>query len=249
MNLKVLQFHKILNRFYPGGTYNTPGQFENFIKTISNLGFVPVLPQDLKDEHIVRPIIITFDDGDVSLYQNLTPIVREYKIKVLVFLITGYIGKENRWDLPFLTPRGRHLDWNEILEMHAAGIEFGSHTVTHPDLTRLSQDELEYELNYSKEILEKNIGPIHSISFPFNRVNNPVINAARRAGYQFGFGGFSVNNFPMAIAKEPIYVTDNCRTLKIKITGRPKLFYQWERIKSRWINLFSLTTILLRHYD
>ncbi len=243
--VKVLQFHKISPYFQLGGTNNTPKQFEDFIKLILENGYEPILPSALGHGNILKPIIITFDDGNRSIFEFAFPILKAYRIKALIFLIAGYIGQKNMWDLGLWGNREYHLSWEEILSMKSFGIEFGSHTMTHNDLTRLSYQELEYELNYSKEFLEKNIGRIESLSFPFNRVNKSVINAAYTAGYKYGFGGVKQNSFPMSIYKDAVYITDNLKSLKIKITESPALLYKWERIKTRTINFFSMATTLM----
>ncbi len=244
--LKVLQFHKISPRFEFGGTNNTPGQFENFVRFILASGFTPALPSDLEKNDIAKPIIITFDDGYRSVYDFAFPIIKRYSIKAIVFLITKYIGSKNLWDIGFFGQRDEHLSWTEITEMKKFGVEFGSHTVNHVDLTRLTRTRLEYELYYSKDFLEKEIGQVATVSFPFNRINHTVLEVTRQVGYRYGFGGFRNNSFPMPIYKDTIYITDNQRSIKIKLAESPKLLYKWERFKSRIINLFSMATVLMR---
>jgi peptidoglycan/xylan/chitin deacetylase (PgdA/CDA1 family) len=245
---KVLQFHKVSPRFELGGTNNTPGQFESFLKLILDSGYSPVLPAQLAAGTVGRPIIISFDDGYRSLYDHALPILRRYRVPALVFLITDYIGRKNTWDLPVFGRREDHLDWPDIKTMKNAGIAFGSHTASHADLTRISPGQLQYELSHSRACIEREIGPIDSISFPFNRINESVKTAAGKAGYRFGFGGFSLNSYPMAIYKDAIYVTDNRHSLAVKLTERPRLCYRYERTKSMVINLFSMTTLLVRNY-
>jgi peptidoglycan/xylan/chitin deacetylase (PgdA/CDA1 family) len=60
------------------------------------------------------------------------------------------------------------LTWREVRELYKEGIRFGSHTVTHPDLRSLGPEQIEYELGYSKEIIEDKIGAIvDSFAYPF----------------------------------------------------------------------------------
>ena len=246
--LKVFQFHKITRVFEFGGTSNTPEQFEAFVKMIVAAGHVPIVPSDLDKPQGPRPVIISFDDGYHSLHEHALPILLKHRVKALVFLITGYIGRKNVWDLALFGHREQHLNWPEIKAMRRAGIEFGSHTVTHADLTRLSDEQLDDELGRSKEVIEEKIGPIDSISFPFNRTSERVKTAAIKAGYRYGFGGFTNNSFPMAIYKDAVYITDNRRSLRVKLTESPRLVYRYECVKSRIINLFSMTTELVRRY-
>ena len=83
---------------------------------------------------------------------------------------------------------GRALSWPEIREMSAAGVEFGSHTVTHRRLAGLSASELQYELGHSKQRLEQELGkPITALAYPFggrNAFDEQVVAIARQLGYR-----------------------------------------------------------------
>jgi len=90
--------------------------------------------------------------------------------------------------LPPGTALGRALTWAEIREMSASGIEFGSHTVSHRCLARLSSIEIERELRFSKERIETEIGkPVTALAYPFGGLtafNAEVIGTAHRLGYR-----------------------------------------------------------------
>ena len=97
--------------------------------------------------------------------------------------------------LPDLTARGvellgRALTWEQICEMASAGIEFGSHTVSHRCLAKLSQPELEHELLASKTHLEENLNtPIIALAYPFGgptAYSEDVVTAAKQIGYRVG---------------------------------------------------------------
>ena len=86
--------------------------------------------------------------------------------------------------------QGRPMAWDHVKEMHAAGVEFGSHTVTHPVLTQLDDDALAFELRESRRHLETVLGgPVRALSYPFGGpadYDARVIGAARAAGYRLG---------------------------------------------------------------
>ena len=88
---------------------------------------------------------------------------------------------------PSITGMGRPLNWQEVAEMAAAGVEFGSHTVTHPNLTMVSDQELLWELSESKRVLEQHLGhEIHTLAYPIgtrSAYDSRVIEAARRCGF------------------------------------------------------------------
>lgn len=75
----------------------------------------------------------------------------------------------------------------EIKEMHAAGIEFGSHTVNHELLDACSPQRLDYELRESKAQIEAIIGePVESIAYPDGTFTRLVVRRAQAAGYRIG---------------------------------------------------------------
>jgi len=95
--------------------------------------------------------------------------------------------------LPNLTLKGierlgRALTWDQIREMASAGIEFGSHTLSHRCLAKLSQAELEHELLASRDRLEEKLSlPVTALAYPFGgptAYNDNVIATARRFGYR-----------------------------------------------------------------
>ena len=189
-------------------------------------------------------VVITFDDGDKSIYHYAFPILKKYGVRPVVFLIVDYIGKEDYWDMTLVGRRSPHLSWNEIYEMKAWGIEFGSHTLSHRNLTKLPAQEVECELRNSKRLLEERLGVVNCVSYPFNRTNSEVIKQARQAGYRYGFGGQGESD--LLIKKEAVYITDNVRSLNTKIRENPRLIYWYDRVKQQVINYFTITTMLTR---
>ena len=77
------------------------------------------------------------------------------------------------------------LNWDEIKEMSAAGIEFGSHGMTHGILPLLSKDDIQWELNESKKQMETNLGiTIDTFSYPNGDYNSDIIDMVKAAGYR-----------------------------------------------------------------
>jgi peptidoglycan/xylan/chitin deacetylase (PgdA/CDA1 family) len=110
-----------------------------------------------------KTVVLTFDDGLRDFYTNAFPLLQEYGQSASVFLPTGFIGD----------PRGRFKDqecmtWEEVREIHAAGIEIGSHTVSHPQLYELGLGEIRAELADSKATIEDKLGgPCVSFAYPY----------------------------------------------------------------------------------
>lgn len=80
------------------------------------------------------------------------------------------------------------LSWAEVATMAAGGIEFGSHTVSHALLDRLTFAQLKAELSSSKETLESHLGkPVEFVAYPNGNYNEEVISASQHCGYVGGF--------------------------------------------------------------
>jgi peptidoglycan/xylan/chitin deacetylase (PgdA/CDA1 family) len=113
-----------------------------------------------------RSIVVTFDDGYRSVYERAFPVLQRYGMTATVFLATGN-GKSKH--LPSMEGRAM-LSWQEVKDMHNAGITFGGHTLTHPDLTRLPAELLESEIVGGKAVIETQLGsPADTFAYPFGR--------------------------------------------------------------------------------
>ena len=131
-----------------------------------------------------RDIVLTFDDGNLSDYTEVFPRLRDQGLSAVFFPIAGQVG----------TPG--YVSWSQLKEMALAGMEIGSHSLTHADLARLDTETLDRELGVSRHMLEDGIGTgVESFSFPYGSFNKSCIEAAWRNGYahcytsRHGLGG------------------------------------------------------------
>ena len=128
-----------------------------------------------------RSMVITFDDGYESVYEHAFPVLQRLALTATVFLTVGrQRTAETDARLPSLEGRTM-LSWREIREMHAAGIEFGAHTLTHPDLTRLPPDRVETEMRESKAVIEDALGgTVQAFCYPYGRHDDRSRAAAQK---------------------------------------------------------------------
>ena len=77
-------------------------------------------------------------------------------------------------------PSGEMITWDEIKAFAANGHEFGSHTISHPRLAVLDEENMLYELEKCKEEIAKQLGPDHTFSAecPFGTENERVMEYA-----------------------------------------------------------------------
>jgi peptidoglycan/xylan/chitin deacetylase (PgdA/CDA1 family) len=176
-----LLLHTLSRENAPHCSYYSPGKFEELIARCSREGFISSTVSMAKNAQSAKTIVLTFDDGFESFFTLALPVLQKYNFKVTVFPVAGYLGKTSTWDT---LPPQIHLTKEQILEIISMGHEIGSHTVSHANLTFLSDKDLKAELSCSKQILEDCTGrPVTSLSFPFGQWNKRVWDTAQTLGY------------------------------------------------------------------
>ena len=136
-----------------------PRQFEKHIQMLLNNGFTPVSIESVENyysQNTALPensFLITLDDGFEDNYLNAFPVFKRYNIPALIYLATGSLGKTNQWmSQPTFTER-KMLSWKQIKELASQGIDFGSHTVSHPRLTEFDDDRVGKEQANQNKLL------------------------------------------------------------------------------------------------
>lgn len=123
---------------------------------------------------------LTFDDGLADNLHALVPILERASATATVFVVSGWLGRPHP-----IEPRARLLTEAELRELHAYGVEIGAHTVTHPDLTRLSYTQALRELMESRQALEALVqASVEVAAYPYGRANAETRAAAREAGFR-----------------------------------------------------------------
>jgi peptidoglycan/xylan/chitin deacetylase (PgdA/CDA1 family) len=155
-----------------------------------------------------RELAITFDDAYRGLRDHAFPVLADFGFTATCFVITDFAGKLNRWDVAYGGRRFAHLGWRDMRRWQHRGMEFASHTVTHPRLTWASEMAVARELSVSRLAISHALDVIPTaISYPFGAQASRERRLALDAGYTAGFGlaGVTEPNV-MAIERLPIYV-------------------------------------------
>jgi peptidoglycan/xylan/chitin deacetylase (PgdA/CDA1 family) len=172
--LPILTFHALDDE--PAVTSFSPRMFRRGMARLHENGYRTLRLSEAEDclrnrrSFPSRSIVITFDDGYQSVYKEALPVLRDYAMGATVFLTVGETPAAKLGDrLPSLSGRSM-LSWAEIREMSKVKIDFGAHTLTHPDLTRLPADRVEAEICRSKAVIEDALGdPVRCFAYPFGR--------------------------------------------------------------------------------
>jgi peptidoglycan/xylan/chitin deacetylase (PgdA/CDA1 family) len=123
-------------------------------------------------------VVLTFDDGTEDAVTRVLPQLRKRGMRGTFFVITGLVGKPG------------YLTWDGVRALAAAGMEIGSHTVTHAHLADLPEERVVEELTKSKADLEAHLGaPVAVLAYPYNSVRAGIERAAREAGYRAAAAG------------------------------------------------------------
>jgi peptidoglycan/xylan/chitin deacetylase (PgdA/CDA1 family) len=133
-----------------------------------------------------RLTVITFDDGYADFATHALAALRARSIESTLFVTTGWLeGRESREP----GPSDPMLDWSQLPELRAAGVEIGAHSHSHPQLDTLSNSELSDELQRSKELLEGALnGPVTGLAYPHGYNGPRVRRMAARLGYESAAG-------------------------------------------------------------
>ena len=118
-------------------------------------------------------VSFTFDDGHISNYSYVFPVLAEHGLSGTFFIVADWVGKAGR------------IDTSQLREMSANGMSIGSHGLTHTSLAGLSRDALDRELAGSKDRLEQLLGTeVTTIALPRGLMDRQVLERARIAGYR-----------------------------------------------------------------
>ncbi len=187
VKVPILTYHSIDEC---GSVISTaPEVFRRQMQFLSENGYKVITLNELIDslcEHhtpLLKTVALTFDDGFQNFLTEAFPVLEKYGFRATVFLVTDYCGKNNDWaGNPPELPPSKVLSWNEIKELHNNGIEFGGHTRTHPDLTKISDSRVESEIVESKAMIEDSLGSaVTTFAYPFGKFNSTVKRSVERS--------------------------------------------------------------------
>ncbi|MFN3134542.1 MAG: polysaccharide deacetylase family protein [Candidatus Kryptonium sp.] len=214
------------------GIYVTQSKFEWQMKYLFKKGYKTITFNEYKG-YEDKTVILTFDDGYEDNYTIAFPILRKYNFKAVIFLVPGL--KENLWDKDkTLEPRLKLLSEEQILEMSRYGFEFGSHSLTHPCLTKIGKEEAVEEIFKSKEKLERLLRrKVISFAYPYGKLNEEVKSIVIQAGYKYAVAGDCAHPFIdddlLCIRRIQVFPNTGKLSFKRKIRGD----YFWYKLKKK----------------
>jgi peptidoglycan/xylan/chitin deacetylase (PgdA/CDA1 family) len=166
----------------------------------------------------------TFDDAFRSA-ATVFPDLQRLGVPVQIFVCTKYALVGAPLAIPELAGDDPNqlatMNWDELREHAARGIAIGSHTVSHPHLTALSDEELRRELNESKKEIEDRLRrPCEDLAYPYGEHDARVRAAARAAGYGRAFALRSPKSDAYAAPRLDLYRRHTVPRAFIRALGR-----------------------------
>ncbi len=188
-SVRILYYHSISNA--PIRSSVSPSAFASQIEYLVRSGYRLLSLSDAVQRLACRAVlpdksvVITLDDGFRDNYEEALPILTQFRAPATVFLTVAYIGTDH---LPTLTRTdfvARPLSWAQVREMHEGGIEFGSHTLTHPMLSQIPVDRARREIGEAKRRMENILGmPILLFCYPRGDYDETVMRIVREEGHR-----------------------------------------------------------------
>jgi peptidoglycan/xylan/chitin deacetylase (PgdA/CDA1 family) len=217
----VLTYHKLGPR--PGGVrikglYMDPELFDRQVEELSGAGFqtVSLSAPFPAAANPARSVVLTFDDGFRNVHRHaLGPLART-GMRAVEFIVADLIGKTNEWDQSAGEVEERLMEEAEIRDWLAAGHDIGSHSLTHPHLTRIPPAQAREEIGASKRKLEDRFGrAIEHFCYPYGDWDESVREMVREAGYRTACtteGGVNTSTTPPLALKR---ITARYRSRKL----------------------------------
>ena len=238
----ILVYHSISTNLFglshPYYQINTsPEIFSTQMRWLRNAGYHSVDLPEMVDglsnaQDMSKRVVITFDDGYRDVFTHGLPIMKQCGLTATIFLATDRIH-----ETPMRFEGVDYLTWQDVRELHKEGMSFGSHTVTHPDLRSMEPEQIDYELGYSKEVIEQKLGvAVESFSYPFpfpeedrdftRFLGDTLENHGFKNGVSNIIGRAHRDSNPYFLPRLGVNSWDNLELLKAKLLGG----YDWMHI-------------------
>lgn len=195
-------------------------------------------------------VAVTFDDGYQSIFFNALPILIRMRIPATIFIPAGFIGKAPAWieDPGNPSLKEKVMTESQLRELPKDLITIGSHTSTHPYLSKLSKESIVREISESKNVLEIILSiPVDMISIPYGDIFHLIKHEDlfNQAGYKKVFLSNTVplekrkKNYPFFIGRTLVTMDDWPIEYRLKFMGA----YQWLHTVIRIKKTFQATFV------
>ena len=204
--LTVLMYHKTIDTGQSDLLTVTRRQLEEQFQFFLREGYSCVSLQEVIN-HILtgsplkeKPLMLTFDDGYKNNLTVLYPLLQQYSLKAVIFLVPNFI------ELAGAKKKPEYLDITDIHAMHPGTVEFGIHTFDHKNYNLLELAAIEEDIIKTKSWLETsqiNYSPVLAYTYGKFPKNNKaklegLFNLFKKHDIQAAFNiGNRINSLPL----------------------------------------------------
>ncbi len=187
--LPILMYHQVVPEAempFDRHLYVTPETLTGQILELKRAGFQFVTLREawtrIRDGRGGKAVALTFDDLYDNVVRHAIPVLQEHGVRATVFAITQTVGRGE--DRRLVVPGLFGVNESSLRDLVDAGLEVGSHTVSHRELTSLDDRALRAELSDSRHCLEDMLGvEVTSLCYPRGRFSPRVVRFVEAAGY------------------------------------------------------------------
>jgi peptidoglycan/xylan/chitin deacetylase (PgdA/CDA1 family) len=227
--LRILMYHRVDRLPAYDQLTVSPERFEEQIAYLAQHWRVISLAQavtELSADGAIRPgVVVTFDDGYRDNLLHALPVLRRYGLPATFFVTTRFCDQSLSHPRYGAESAGLHLTWDEVRALaREPGISIGSHSVTHPFLSRIGQPAAASEIAGSREIIARHLGaPADFFCYPSGDLTRREMQLVAAAGYRAAVSvapGVNRGGADLyALRRTEITDRDGARELALKLAG------------------------------
>jgi len=246
-NIPVLMYHRVPDAPIATRhqTFVTRQNFRKHLRFFKLRGLTSITFKDYADyvngtkdwyTFPKKPFILTFDDGYDNNYSNMLPLTQEYGFRGVMFLLGDFSASANFWDEGEEPATVRLMSMAQKRAFVANGWEIGAHTLSHPDLTTLDDEQARYEITESKSSIENQLNTsIVSFAYPYGKCDERIKRLVRESGFAFGVatdsGGDTIEDDRFQIFRVNIFPHEDVLQLYKKTSLWYRAYYKRKREK------------------
>lgn len=221
---RILAYHAV-GTPYVGNNDLAPRRFREQLEFALEAGYTFAPAHEITDGTApANSLAITFDDGIRSAATTAAPVLAELGIPWTLFVVSGWADGDARdWAGDML------MDWTDVARLADQGVHIGSHSVTHPNFSRIDTGQVTFELEESRRVIESRLGiVVDDFAIPMGQSKDwtqQAAKAAAEAGYLRVYSQAEDGRFPGTVGRTFITRWDNRLVFRAALSG---VYAGWE---------------------